>query len=400
MGTLKPADDPLDFIKQNLRSTPEPVQVVIQQDIPTQVVTPPPSASTGQSTETPQSKPVETKEGEQPSNDLLSSVTKEKPTKEQSLAHLRKKAESFENLAKQHEAKVLELEAEVARLKKLEEDELPKVKDRVKSLEHYEKLYALELSPEYQEQYLKPIEQAKERLKAIGAEYEIPQDIMEQASTITNKKQLNQFLIEHFDELGALEVKNVINDIQNLQTKAEQAKKQPAIALEEMRQNAESREMQDLQVRTQKITHNATQGWIKALNELNAEDKYPELKIVDGDFKHNEISRPIVENASAEYGKFVTLLAHLGLKELPEEAASIIAKRFALSEAALVMAQSRAHHYNAAQELINNSRRHAQLNRPPIGGYMNVESGSAQGARPSSPTHAADILLSQVLSKK
>lgn len=397
---LLPGKDPLDFIKSNLRPAPQqpappsPVDIIInsssaQLSEPSLPVTP----SVPPQEEVVQSRPDHIEKDPEPQ------TTEEEGSEiQESFRGIRKKLTHTENTLKEKETLIENLTRQVEESKKSTE-EVQRLKDRIDQLEKYETIVSLKTSPQYVEKYVKPIEETKGKLQTLAKEYEIPAKILEDATRITSKRELNQYLGRYFDELGASEARGLIESLRSQQLQAQQAEEQPKQTLEQINNEIAQRTQAEEAQRGQKIATSAQEGYVEALQELQNEGKYPELVIRDGDEKHNSYSKPIINNAAAEYGKFVKLLHMVGGKDLPKEAAKIIAKRFLLAESALVMAESRAQMYDQTQNLLNSVKKNARFNRPAVGGTVSATSAPVAPSRPQSPEQAADVLLNNVLRK-
>jgi len=91
-----------------------------------------------------------------------------------------------------------------------------------------------------------------------------------------------------------------------------------------------------------------------------------------------------------EYGKLVTAMAAAGMTEIPPALAKILAKRVLLSEAAGVMAASRAEYAKRAEQAVQTTQRRAPIVRPQVGGVA-PDMGSAQPQRQVNADPAASV---------
>jgi hypothetical protein len=425
-ANLKNGESPLDFINKNLRTAQNPLPAsaedaqinqiitdvktsqqlapdVVQPTVsePEKVLTPSPDAvqPATPAVET----PTTTEENILPTDDMpdLLAEMVGKDGKLKSLAHLRKKAVTLEKAVKEKDEVITTLSQERDTFKQ-QIEEIPVLKERLKKTEYYEKLYDLEGTPEYKEKFLLPKAEKLEKLHALGKQYELPPEILNKATKLTNKRERNQFLVDHFDELGAIEAKELIEDIQTIEANEITARQEPARTLEELRNETEVREAAQITKRITKIGESAHSGWTEALTELTQDALYPELTIREDAPEHNQYSRQILDNASSEYGKFVNLITSLGVKELPKEAAKIIAKRFQLSEAALVMAKSREHHYTESKNLLAAVARRNNYNSFPVAGGIAHSNSVPQieATKPKNPGEAAKMLLNSITGRK
>lgn len=270
--------------------------------------------------------------------------------------------------------------------------------ERIAQLEHYEKIHGLKMSPEYQQKFVEPYNQVMTQAQKLAKDYGVGDDVLQEALTIENKRELNSFLRSHFDDVGALEVRTLLDTARILNGQARDAEIEPQKAMTQLREEFRVQQQASEEKRVTTIKHNAQSGWTSALQELSSSGEYPELTLT-GDVEHDKIARQVRTEAATEFGKFIKLLGDYGVKDLPPEAAKIVAKRFQLSQASSVMAASRAHHYSRSEELLNQTRRQASMIRPPIGGVADSAPPPAP-VRSNSLEQNAENLLNSVLQKK
>lgn len=396
---LVDGQDPLDFIKQNLQrpqpsQTPQPAQATATEQIQDAIKQSFVDKDTGlelpfdtKQTQTPPP-PEQPQEGEQ----------QQQPDKgpEESIKNLRKKANELSKLVEERGSEAEQLKEQLEKYKTGEAlpDVIEQYKTRISELERYEQLHALRMSKNYAQKYVEPIEQLKTKAISIAEEYGVNPAILDKAITLPNRKELNSFLSKHFDEVGALEVREALDGIKKLSIEAQQAEAEPAQTLENLRQEQQRHEQAQEKERVTKISNTAKSSWVEALTELRDGEQYPELQLT-GNEEHDKYVRPILNEAAAEYGKFVKELGLTGAKELRPEAAKILAKRYLLSQVAAIAMESRTQHYKRAEELINESKRQSQFIRPPVGGGT-VSAPMQDNKKPSSPSEAADYLLQKI----
>lgn len=425
--SLVEAANPLDFIKSNLKPsnpvpdnfiakpppkptfTEEPIVEVppVQAQVPPEgeikIETPPaPEAAKEEPVKAaPNEVPPLTESPKTAGEELLSGV-KEKGPKE-SLKDLRKKTNELATELAAKEAAILEAQNKIKAFETGEAipEALKKEREKVSHLEKYQQLYDFRSSREYQEKYVQPLQVLEEDANKLVNDYQVEPEVFTAALGIENKRELNNYLKDHFDDVGALEVKELITKIKDVQTRAAEAELVPKQELQRLQAERKEREERQSEQRINVISRSAQDGWVDAISEIHQEGLYPELTYKDNDEKHNAVVKPIIEEASKEFGKFITLLGHLGIKELPKDVAKGLAKRFQLSQGSPVMALSRANHYKNAQEIKDNAKRDAYYMRPPVGSggngmpaSMNVPTG------PTSPAEAADVLLQQTMAKR
>jgi hypothetical protein len=305
---------------------------------------------------------------------------------------VRRKAKELETKLQEREARLAEIEQENLKYKSGEiiTEQQEQQQNRIKELERYEHLHNFRLSREYKEKYAEPFDKAVNAAKKLATDYNVPPQVVNEALGITDKRQLNSYLRTYFDDVGALEVRAAIDTARQIQEQAHSAEQEPAQAFEQIKQERQEQERVSATLRVQQVQKTARTALTDALVEIGSSEEYPELIIRQGDEKHNALSRAVVESAAKEYGKLVTAMAAAGMQEVPPAVAKILAKRFLLSEAAGVMAASRAEHARRADQVIQNNQRRAPMMRPQVGSVA-PDMGSAQPQRQASADPAATI---------
>lgn len=401
---LVDGSDPLDFIRQNLnRQQPQPLPIQQPDQIVTQVVKeveqsfkdkdigldlpyntqpsiPKPDAITPKPDASTQEPPI----------------PEEAKGPEESIKHLRKKTVELSRTLEEKEATAAELAETLEKYKTGEAlpDIVETYKQRINELEHYEQLHNLRMSKNYASKYVAPIEELKTKAVEVANSYGVDPTVLDKAFALENKKDLNAFLRTHFDDVGALEVRSLLDSIKSIQKEAVEAEAVPQQTLQELREEQRKHEVVQEKQRVDRISSNAKSGWVDALTELRAEGKYPELELT-GTPENDRLVTSVLNEAAAEYGKLVKELGLNGTKELRPEAAKILAKRYLLSQAAAIAMESRAQHHQRAEDIINTTRREATFTRPPIGGGVSSTSNE-QTSRAKSPEDAAEMLLRKV----
>lgn len=99
---------------------------------------------------------------------------------------------------------ILEKEAEIGRLSK------------------YEKLFNFKGSKEYQRKYGDPLKGVHEKIKNIATDYNVPTEVIEQGLKLKGAE-LDDFLSDHFTQLSALEVKQLVTQSQGIEDAARAA---------------------------------------------------------------------------------------------------------------------------------------------------------------------------------
>jgi hypothetical protein len=300
-------------------------------------------------------------------------------------------------------------EEKAAIAKKLEEyetgavvpDLLQQKENEIARLSAYEKMFNFKGSKAYQEQFVKPLSQNAEQLKAIFKDYEIPEEVLSQVEGVSNRAERNRFLSEHFDPVGAEEVKRLLESRQELRTRAKDIEAGSTDFIrnveEEQKRIDAAREVE----RKSNIAGKAKEAWLQSLLQVKQENKTPELVLSDTDEERNaKVVRPILTQAATAYGKLVTYLAENGIKELPDDLGRALARMALLSHASAFAIHSRDSVLKHAEAAEEGTRIGNGYFRPAIGGGMPSISGASSAAPKPTLEQGMDSVLNNVLSKR
>lgn len=314
---------------------------------------------------------------------------------------LRTKLRETLKTKKETETKLQTLESELGKFQNGEAVApiLQEKETRIAELERYEQIHNLKNSKAYRENFVQPLNEVTGKLSEIALDYGIPKDVINKALNMGNEAQLNQFLSQHFDTVGAVEVKSLINTARTINAQAQEAEKEPARMLAELNQQHAIIENERQTRRKETIVHQAKSSWTDTLISMRNEGKFPELTLRTGDEKHNKLVTPIIAKASTEYGKLVRKLTDAGVEQLPPEVASYLARMTLISHAAAIAINTRNSALDKLSEVTENVKRHTSHIRPSIGG------ASVSAPRPVAPAPQkletkVDGLLDSVLSKR
>lgn len=270
---------------------------------------------------------------------------------------------------------------------------------RIATLEKYEKIYALESSPEFHQKYIAPLEDVKTKLHAIADSYGIPKDELEKVLSIENIAERNRFLSEHFDEFGGLEVAKLWDTNRELQKGISEAKKAPDVTLSSLLDEArDRRELEQVRAR-EKIAKKTTTSWSRSLQRIQQEGWAKELIPRDGDTEFNDnIVKPIISRAADEHGKIINALAEAGLSDISDDLSDALARQTLLAHASSVAIESRNNILKAYNELEENTRRGNSVVRPSIGStFQRTAPAAKSDDGPLTPEAAAKRLRQQVI---
>lgn len=428
LQNLKGGDTALDFIKNNLKtdeSQLDPQKVSDSVALGRESTTTPIQSQTPSSTdipqvtttsifgdvpagETPKETPkVQTQEPtdpiDEPDIDIPDSSDVQVVSLAENFKRLKTHFKETSKTLKQLQAEKAQVDEELGNFKagKVVPDILIEQEERISQLEHYEKLHNLKVSKEFREKYISPIASIKTRLGEIAADYEIPKEVIDDAINLTNRRELNGFLSQHFDEVGALEVKQAITQIQELQSEARAAEAEPLKALNNLQADSERVYAERNQQRKIQIANKSKSAWSSALSKIREEGEAVELITQENDPEYNsKVVQPILNSASSEYGKLVSMLAELGIEDLPDNLANALARMVQLAHASAVSIKTRNLATKESRELLANTQRTSHYMRPRIGGANSGGDGGAPKSAPATPTDAANQLINQVMGRR
>jgi hypothetical protein len=270
---------------------------------------------------------------------------------------------------------------------------------RIAELEHYEQLHNLKGSAAYKEKVAKPLEAKQARLKAIAEDYGIPEGTLTEALNFEKESELNGFLANHFDGVGAIEVKQLVTDMKNLHGQAAEMEKTPAQTLARIQQEQAQIEAAQDATRKNQLAASSRSAWIDALTNIRKDGRALELIRKENDNEHNtKFVDPILKQAAAEYGKFITAFAKAGIKELEPEVGKALAEAVLLAHASATALNTRTEAMRQAEEITNNIR-YNSLIRPSVGGGTVSSAPAPAKAVEETPEQMARNQMNSILSK-
>lgn len=284
---------------------------------------------------------------------------------------VRTKLKETQKQARELQERLEQTDQELTRYKSGEAfpDQLQEKNNRIAQLEVYEKIHSLKTSPAYQEKFVQPAANIKTKLKEIAADYQIPPAVIEKALNTENRADLNRFISQHFDDVGGLEVKNLVTQLKEIESGAKEAEKEPEQALQRLEIDYRHAQEQRIAKRHSLFNEVGKGAFEKALIKAKEEGVAHELILKENDPEHNKkYVEPVQTKAAQEYGKLVVALAQHGLENLPDDLAYGLARMVQLAVASGIAIQTRAAAEKHAQDIQASSRRSQGIYRPNIGG--------------------------------
>lgn len=268
--------------------------------------------------------------------------------KEDPRVGMKKLREKYKTVNKKNKEYFAELEALKPKVKAYEDGTaVPEVvtalQKRIEELEPYEKAQNFKASTVYREKYAKPIREAQEKLKELAVNAEVDVDIFNKAMAAESEVEANKILANAFaDPLSAIEAKGLIKSIKNVQEQATEAEKDAVTSLARLQEENDRIEHEQREKVRGEVLYNSKEAWSESLQHLRNEDRFPELKFVEGDTEHNEkIVRPILTKASQEFGRLINACMQNGMKVLPKEVGVAMARMTQLAHQSAVATHQR-----------------------------------------------------------
>jgi hypothetical protein len=366
---------------------------------------------------------AQTPSGEALAESILSQATGEPPKPvedvDPEVAELEKGSlnDNFKKLKTRHvetkntlKAKEQELEETRTKLTKYESgevlpDALKAQSARIQELEKYEKIYNLEKSPEYSQKFIKPLEEIKGKLDTFAKAYNVPPDELAQIIDIDDISEANAYLSERFDDLSALQIRQLVDSAQSIKHQMNAAKREPETVLTQLVEEGKVIEQQRVAETNNKIGSAVKSSWSRSIQRIRQEGFATELIARDNDTEHNQkFVEPILNKAAEEHGKIISSLVKAGMREIPDELSDALARQSLLAHASATAIASRDYITKKYAELEANTRRSNTFRRPSVGSNFNGP-GSNGGApreqqKPLTPESMAVQLRQQVTGQK
>lgn len=396
---------PLDFIKNNLRQPVPASQVLTPEAPPTEVkpVEAPSVEEIAPTVEGAEDKKVEApapKKGEEPEEfgDEEVGEGQELTPQQQRFKTLRTKYKAEKEASKKALERAAELELELTAYKTGQAlpDTLQEKENEIATLRKYEQIVNFKASPEYVDNYVKPLETVSSELETVFTDYGIPKEVLEETEKLGSVAKQNQFLSEHFDPTGAMQVRALLDKKKGLMGNLQAAEKEPMKALERIRMEGEAARLEAEKQSRMVIQSQLRDSWADSIKEIQEQGVFKELIRRPNDTKFNEtVVNPLYSSAAAEAGKFISMLVEGGLKTLSPEVAKFISRMSLLAHSSALNAATREAMSKAYAELEENTKRFNSVIRPQIG--MNNGAPTPQAPREAlTPQTMASKLVSQV----
>lgn len=264
-------------------------------------------------------------------------------------------------------------------------------------LRRYEKIVNIKTSPEYQEKYVKPLTETATKLKEVFAEYELPEETLSQLRGMKTLAQQNEFISEHFDNVGALQVRNLLDAEKEVVGRMQAAEAEPDAELERL--IAEGNRAREVRRKAEResIQAELTSGWQRSLDKIKKDGIFVELIHKANDSAYNQnVVNPILKGASQEASKLIAMLFEDGLSKLRPEVAEYIANMSLLGHSSAINATSRQRAVEYAKTLEKNQERVNLIQRPRIGGSTGVVGAPEKPRETLTPDKVGGAILGKL----
>lgn len=258
-------------------------------------------------------------------------------TKEENFKNIRNALKASRNRVSELETELKAKEEELQKLDTVTELEakLEEANSKLEKLQKYEDIVGLYGTEGFKEEYYDKVDSIKSNIMNLANDYNVSEDVINRALTITNQRQLNEYLGQYFDVYSVQDIRKDIKEIQDIVSKREEAERNPVQTREYLLTNfAKKRDAMDKQSR-ENIKLASMSAWTEMSETYsNPQSGVAILQEKRGDSEHNETRMGILNNSSQEFGKLVAVLADNGLRSLPSNVARALASRFQLGETA------------------------------------------------------------------
>lgn len=393
-----PAETPTDRVQQIAdkvqKSLEKPQVVEDQAPVTTEEVTPPSEERKVNEDET-----VQKGDGPEDGSEEAGQEGEE-GSKEVNFKKIRTVLGETKKALREKETLLTELQAKVQKYETGEELPAP-LKERLPQLEKAERIVSLKTSPAYKALVVEPRAQNRAKLLQMAEAYSIPPELLEQAVGLQNVAQLNRFLSDHFDDVGAREVKELITEAQRIEETARAQEAEPEKALQTLEQEHQRLTAARKSESLKELATTSETSFQDAYTDIVKEGKALELIQRAGNDEHNtKIVKPILETAGQQYGALVKELAANGLEKLSPAVAKTLAKWCMLSFAAATALETRAAAVNHINTLEENTRRSTRYLRPSLSSNNGIKP-SATGERVSrTPQEVGRAIAQQVVGRR
>ena len=233
-------------------------------------------------------------------------VSKDDPdiSKEENLKSLRKIAGTFKQERNDAQAKIQELEQQLASRPDHTalQGKIQKLEARVNELEPYELTFGLHNNPEFKARFVDGAKVLVEEMEQIVRDYGVDESVVTELIEATNRKDIDDILSGSFASTEARsDLKILKQKHDGLQRERRDFEQKPAEALSKFQESQAELKAERNKKRDARFQEVSTSAWAAALSanqELPPDQQIPELIEIPGKKAHNEkVARPTLGQA-------------------------------------------------------------------------------------------------------
>ena len=130
-------------------------------------------------------------------------------TKEENFRNIRNALKASRNRVSELETQIAAKDEELKKLDEVEslQAELEETKNKLATLQKYEDIIGLYGTEGFKEEYYDKVDKIKEGVLELAKDYGVDNSVIDQAMTITNQRQLNEFLGQYFDVYSVQDIR-------------------------------------------------------------------------------------------------------------------------------------------------------------------------------------------------
>ncbi len=253
----------------------------------------------------------------------------------------KKAREALRNERKEKKILAKDVETTKAELERYKKGEvIPEIltaKDiKIQQLEKYETIVNGKLSDEYQTLVVKPLGEKQAALHKLAQDYQVPENIKNQLIQkiveTENEKERNSLITRYFpDAIGATKVEGLVKELHQLGETALEMEKKPAEVMQTLQSQYKEKKNKEAEAVASQFESVTKVAWTKALEKTAGEGLFPELIMDPSNSEHSKIAEKNQHRAGIQYGALVKKLHENGLRTLPEDLATGMARAIQLS---------------------------------------------------------------------
>ncbi len=207
---------------------------------------------------------------------------------------------------------------------------------RIQQLEQFETIVNGKLSDEYNELVTKPVQEKSGALQKLAADYQIPdnikQSLLQKIVETDNARERNQLISKYFpDAIGATKVENLVTELHRLGEVALEMDKKPKETLQSLQSQYQAKKQKEAESIASTFENVSKTAWVKALNKTSEEGLFPHMIVNPDNAEQSKQAEKNQHLSGIQFGALVKKLHENGLKSLPEDLATGLARSVQLA---------------------------------------------------------------------